>query len=485
MISARAFTLGLTAVVGSGLVLGGATIAREPLGNDEIASLALVSRPVGAFASDFVSSQSAGMLFHAVLWPIVALGGVSSFWLRLPSLLAFAGAIAVCGLVGARLGGRAVGLCAALFLSVCPFAILHAQDARMYSFALLFSLLAFWALLRSLETPTGARWATYAATVAATGYSHEFALLTVVAHVPLVLADTRATTRKQFALALVGSAAILVPLGAVSLHNRGLDPLYYVTAPGVAAIEDTVLVIVGSRPAVAACALVIASGIVAALRMRRAFTASERRRGSAIAVSLALWLVGPFALLFAASQIDPIFSPRYVISSAAAACLGIALLLAFLPRRLGVAGVFVIALAFGYGTIQQSRSLDRADWPGAATWLRSTAGAGPIVLVGGQRNAAALLYYSPGLGVPRTELPWTEAELARLPPKLTLIDRDNSVSDLRAAVSRTPAWVVEQGRVAPGLQRAFDAFLDSCQTAAEAELRLISIRRVVRCPHAG
>ncbi len=478
-IGQRLFALGLAAASAVGLVLGGTTLAREPLGNDEIASLALVSRSFGSFLSDFTASQSAGLLFHVVLWPFAQLGGPSSWALRLPSLLAFAVAIVVCGLVGARLAGRSVGLSAALFLAVCPFAVFHAQDARMYTFALCFSLVALWCLLRALERPGVGRWAAYAGAVAAVGYSHEFALLGLVAHVPFVLADPRRRARRDFLVALCGAAALLVPLAIVAAANAGSDPLYYVTRPGLQAVSDVILLFAGSRPGVAVCLVVIAVGVIAS-RLPRLRSTLEIRPGTVWA--LALWLLVPFAALFLVSQARAVLLPRYLIPSAAAACLALAIALWLLRQPFAVAGCALVGAALLYGSVQGVRTLDRPDWPGVARLLAARTDGRPIVFVGGQRNAAAFLYYAPEFGVERDALPWTQAELDRLPESLAIIDRDNDVDDLRALLEEGPTWVVEQGALPAEAQEEFDRFLGACDTAEREEFRSIAVGLVSNCP---
>ena len=485
-ISPRAFAYGVAASVGIGVALAGATLAREPLWNDEIASVALVSRPFGSLLSEFASTHSVGMLFHIALWPVVALGGVSSGWLRLPSLLAFAAAIVVCGLVGARLGGRAVGLCAALFLAVCPFAVLYGQEARMYAFALLFSLVAFWCLLRALELPGRGRWAAYAVAVAAVGYSHEFALLTLIGHLPLVLAAPRREGRREFALALGGAALLLAPLAFVVARIYGSDPLYWVSKPGFQTISDTVLLFAGSRAGVALCAVVIGVGVAVELLRRRSAGPAEPHVPPGVPMALLLWLVVPFAVLFVVSQAKPILVPRYVVPSAAAACLALALSVGILRRPLALAGALAVAAVLVYGSVQNGRELTRPDWPGVASWLEDRrADDQRIVFVGGQRNTAAFLYYAHGFGVKRDELPWTEAELAELPDSIAIIDKDNDVEDLSGALAEAPAWVVEQGTLPAETQQGFDQYLASCESTTQMVFRGISVRLLSECPVAA
>jgi hypothetical protein len=367
---------------------------------------------------------------------------------------------------------------------VFPFGVVHAQDARMYTFALLFSLASFWLLLRALEQPSIGRWAAYAAAVAATGYSHEFALLGLIGQLPLVLVSARRESRNEFALALGSAAILLVPLAVISARNFGADPLYYISAPGLQEVSDTMLLFGGSRPGVAICVLVILSGVVWSVVGWRRRDVGTRARTYPVAgawLAVCLWLVAPFVVLFLASQLKPLLASRYVFPSSAAACLALALALGFL--RLRVAAIVpVVVAALAYGAVQNARALERPDWPAAAEWLARHRLDDRVILVGGQRNAAAVVYYMPSLGIERAGLPWTDAELAALPPAFVLIDRDNDIGDLRAALSTTPVAVVRQGSVEREKQERFDALVDSCVFSDGADFRGITIRVIVRCP---
>ena len=76
--------------------------------------------------------------------------------LRLPSELAGIAAIPALYLLGSALYGRLAGLYAALLGAISPFWIWHAQEARMYSFLLLFTILGSYGLVSALEG--GRRW---------------------------------------------------------------------------------------------------------------------------------------------------------------------------------------------------------------------------------------------------------------------------------------------------------------------------------------
>lgn len=228
--SDRGFALGVVAIVGVALGLGGWFLTREPLWDDELDSLALAGRPFGELLGTLPEEHN-GALFHLALWPIVHAGRTGSAWLRLLALIAFAAAVALCALVGARLAGRAAGLVAAGLLALNPFAVAFAHEARMYAFALCLSLLAAWALLRALERPSATRWAAYTLSLAAAGYAHDFALLTAAAHPFLVWGVRRSGAWRGYVAALGGALVLLLPLALLAASDWGSNPLYWVSRP--------------------------------------------------------------------------------------------------------------------------------------------------------------------------------------------------------------------------------------------------------------
>jgi mannosyltransferase len=117
--------------------------------------------------------------------------GTSEFALRLPSIVAMAGAVAGAAELGRRLFHPTAGLVAGLFLCAMPNTSRYAAEARPYAFACLFSVLSVLLLLVALRRRRPWAWAGYACAVALLGLSHVVALTTLAAHAVLVLAHRR------------------------------------------------------------------------------------------------------------------------------------------------------------------------------------------------------------------------------------------------------------------------------------------------------
>jgi uncharacterized membrane protein len=83
------------------------------------------------------------------LWRMLA--GTSEYAFRFPSAAFGLLTVPIIYRLGRRLGGRAIGMIAALLLAVCPFHIWYSQDARMHMPMACFGLVAmdhFFMLLR-------------------------------------------------------------------------------------------------------------------------------------------------------------------------------------------------------------------------------------------------------------------------------------------------------------------------------------------------
>ncbi len=117
---------------------------------DEIFTWGLVAPGRGYDFGEQILAAYQGPLYHAAVWPLLRWQD-SAFMLRLPAALAGTLAVPLLGVFAARLGGRQAGRLAALLLALSPFAVWYAQEARGYSFLILFSVASGLALLHALQ----------------------------------------------------------------------------------------------------------------------------------------------------------------------------------------------------------------------------------------------------------------------------------------------------------------------------------------------
>ncbi|WP_231933609.1 glycosyltransferase family 39 protein [Micromonospora coxensis] len=159
---------------------------------DELASWSAATRSLPDLFRLTGTVDAATGPYYLLLHGWVRLAGDSPAALRLPSALAMAAAAGLTAVLGRRLFGARAGLLAGLLLAVLPGTSRYAQEARPYALATLFAVLATLLLVRALDRPGRARWAGYAAAVAALGLTHLLALTLLAAHAVVVLAARRA-----------------------------------------------------------------------------------------------------------------------------------------------------------------------------------------------------------------------------------------------------------------------------------------------------
>ncbi|HEX3605227.1 MAG TPA: glycosyltransferase family 39 protein [Candidatus Dormibacteraeota bacterium] len=200
---------------------------------DEAQSIQFASHPLvsGAQPSLFLTTAAdvhpPGYLLLLHFW--MQLAGTDTYLVRLPSAIAGILCVPALYLLGRALYGRRVGLIAALIGTVSPIWIWHAQEARMYPFVLLFTLLSTWLLITALRTGERRRFAGFAVFSVLAVYTHYFALLVLLAQGIYILLERRPETRRRTLAGLAcvaGTLAVLVPWGLVVVHNyRGAsDP---------------------------------------------------------------------------------------------------------------------------------------------------------------------------------------------------------------------------------------------------------------------
>ena len=149
------------------------------------------------------------------------LAGTSELDLRLPSILAMSGAVALTGELGRRLYGPVTGALAGLLLGLMPNTSRYAAEARPYAFACFFALLALLLLHAAVDRPHPARWALYGVSLVFLGLAHVIALTTLAAHAVVLRRRGSRRTVGWWAAAAVLALAALAPILWLGVHERG------------------------------------------------------------------------------------------------------------------------------------------------------------------------------------------------------------------------------------------------------------------------
>jgi hypothetical protein len=143
--------IGVTVVGVLGLAIRLASI-RSSLWLDEFSTLWAVDAGFGEMLRRVPTVMGQSPFYYAFAWTSLHLFGESEVALRLPSLLAVAGASVAIGYAARELGGRAAAAWAAGLFWLSYTAIWESLDARPYGLALLFAALAVLGFIRVSAT---------------------------------------------------------------------------------------------------------------------------------------------------------------------------------------------------------------------------------------------------------------------------------------------------------------------------------------------
>lgn len=368
--------------------------------------------------------EANGTTYELVLWPLVRLSD-SAEMMRAPAVIAGIAAVPATWWAGRELLSERAGLIAAGLLAVNPFAVWYAQEARAYSFVVLFAALSFPLLVRALDEGRR-RWRVlYVLVMAAAIYSNFVTLLVLVpAHAVLAAALGREQVRRWLRL-LAWLGLALLPLLYLLVHARlERDTLYYLTSPGprdlVRIVREYLAGYTTTRGIYAAGLGLAAIAIVwAAVRARRDLPesiAEAVRRPVAVVITWALLAPG---LAFVVSQVTPLFESHFLIAALPGAMLLLAACILALPRPAAAAILVALAVVMLAGDRWAGTTAMKEQWRSALPLLEQRA-PGETMLLDNSFALPALGYaYGPARGS-SGDLLVKEWEDRPLPPWLVL-----------------------------------------------------------------
>ncbi|MDG4823050.1 glycosyltransferase family 39 protein [Asanoa sp. WMMD1127] len=328
------------------VLIVGVQLGRAPLWRDELATWSAAGRPLPDLWRMLGGIDAVSGPYYVFLHGWIALFGDSVVALRLPSLLAMAGAAALTTQLGTRLFGARAGLVAGLLFAVVPSTSRYGQEARGYAFAALFAVLATLLLVRAVDRPTGWRFVGYGLALLGLGLCNVVGLLVVAGHAAAAIGIRRAVI--GFA-ATVGTVAVL--LSPLLWRGRGQQDaqLNWVPKPGLADLVD----LPGSvlQAAAVGGALIVLAAVGWALTRGRWPTV------------LALSVMLPALLLFTAGRLAPFWVPRYLLFTVSLLCVLAAIGVTRLRLAHALALVAVIAVLGAPAQVGLRRT---HEWPRTA-----------------------------------------------------------------------------------------------------------------------
>lgn len=384
-------------------------------------------------------------LYHLILHLWVVVFGDSVSGVRLLSLLFFLATIPAVYLLARQLFRRPASLLAAGLLSLSPFMIWYATEARMYTLLTLLTVLNQLFFMRLIKGHNGLTWVAYALTAMAgivTHYFFGFVLLTQAVYYVLNFRRFGRWALLKFMAVAVLVASVIVPwllfvrsLGSAS----GTQPL--LTKPTTVDLFNTFSqFLFGFQDdhlntfIVALWPLAILIGFLLLRRGRISNPAVQY-----VFLAAIVPVVGAFIISI---TIHPFYLSRYLIVALPAVYLLLIWALAHVPRFVAVpvAVSLVIAMAttLGIQGVSAANPL-KEDYREASTYLEQNAGPTDVVVLSAPFTIYPVEYYYEGQAQLQT-LPVWDRFKAGTPPAFS---EERLPADVKQiAAEHEMAWVL-------------------------------------------
>lgn len=332
-----------------GILMRFSGIGTESYWVDEMITVRLLER-FDALTRDIVNGRPPVYMLTAYIWSQIF--GTSEIATR--SLNAIASSLSVLAIYafGSRLLSHKVGLLAALFMSISAMQLYHAQDARYYSFLVLFTVLSYLYLVNYLTTGLPRHLVLYTLTAILTFYSHTHGLFILCAQGLGVLLSARHLWKRLpiWAISQVIIGLAILPHLLVQFGKTGAGSDGWLPPPGLSVpFKSLYVFIFGYDARSAVLSIVVAGGAIAlfglytlsrtaAADRRQLLLApvrelSEQGQQPFWAALLICWLVVPIVMPFVLSfVVSPMYLHRYVVAASPALYLVMALALVSIRR---------------------------------------------------------------------------------------------------------------------------------------------------------
>ena len=388
-------------------------LGSESLWLDEALTMQKIAAPLPEFVRHFAGeTQTILYFFVENLWCAVA--GTSEWAARFPSVVYGLAAVLGTFLLARALFSPTVGLYAALFMAVNPFAVYYSQEARPYALFLAAAVFSLYYVVGVLRDGTRRSRAGYVVSTAVALYSHPLALLLWGVHaaallMPLGQGQERRRAGRRLARVMAISALLFIPqvvlISAQAVAKvLGVSAASWIPVPPLSAIGVTVTQYF-MHPLSALAVMLVLAAVVAAVLFKR------RRLPSGLWIPAALLVFFMLAPWIISHLLTPVYVERYTIPALAGFVIALAWALSEMRRWLRAAAVtllmaFTAVALHGYYT-----GMDKESWRQTAEAARTLVRPGDLIVVTVSYTAPALrYYYDPPQGV-TVAAPWKLSEI--------------------------------------------------------------------------
>jgi hypothetical protein len=368
----------------------------ESVFGDELFTYEIATRPGFGDMLDGVSGplEISPPLYFVLAWLAAKLGD-PDVWIRVPALVAGVALVPAVYALGVRTVGRTAALTGAALLALSPFAVFYSAEARAYTLAALFVVLAALALLNALERDGWARWALFALAACAALFSHYTAIFALAAEV-IWAAWARRDRMRELALACAAAGLVLLPWLPSFLDDRtagfqtaieNLNPLtlsFFLRSLGTAFVGNPYLRLreLPGEPVL----VLLGAGLLLALAgalARRTELLGRARSDPGPALVVALALATPLGAALYSIPFTSVYVPRTLLASLPAFCLLLGFVIALAPRRLALPAAVLVMAALAIGTFEALGESPKPPYREAADWIGERSGPqDPVLQVG-------------------------------------------------------------------------------------------------------
>ncbi|MFP4344453.1 MAG: glycosyltransferase family 39 protein [Anaerolineales bacterium] len=389
----------------------------QGLWRDEVDSLRFATAPWAELLDTFIRPGWNGPFYFLMLRGWVALAGETGFALRYLSLLWGVLGIPLLYQLGQRLLNREVGLWAALLMAFSPYLVWYAQEVRMYTWVPFLVLLALYALDRAAVRPRWYWWAIVSVATSLAFYSHILAALLIPVEVLFFLLHPRRHRRAWIGGLIV---LILLTLPYLPLVHWQLPLVFEERQTGYPPHtlgEMTSILASGWTTGMAVArpfwldwlglSLMSALSVVGLLAL---FLGRRESCGWRQALTLLAWWAVPLAAIWWVSLRGPIFTDRYLIWTAPAFYLAVAVGVVFLGRvwrHLPTLLLLVILIVDGVNLYQQLVVPIKPQFREATAYLEEHRNPDTLLLFQIPYNHFVVDYYGDGALEPWAGAPFT------------------------------------------------------------------------------
>ncbi len=362
-------------------------------------------------------------LYYLAMHGWFAVFPATEFWSRVPSSLAVGTGAAGVVVLSRGFTGRQVSVCAGVLYAILPRMTWAGVEARPYAFSAMAAVWLTVLWVAAARRNTVRLWVGYGVAVVAATLLNTFTVLMVAVHaVALRQVGGEGSARRRWATAAGISLAALAPF--LWFSQGQIRQVAWIESLS----PHTVVEIVqqqyfdNSVPFAVLAWLVLAGAVVAVRNGTRRSADAETR---ALAVLCVKWMLVPTVATLAYSVlVKPVYYPRYLISTAPAMAIALAIAVTTIAtsRRtvIGVVAVLAIAAVPNYVANQRDRYTKEKGWdysavadvivahaqPGDCLLIDNTTRwlPGPIRALTAARPEAFAKLTDPGLGPRRQSL---------------------------------------------------------------------------------